>query len=174
MSQTQTYYRMSQKKVAIGTTLQGNGAPHVGEKVEGILREKRPDACIPRQDCVFFSDNEDATKHGLTYDYGYLQIVEPVGRVEKRDNYWIGQLQLRHNKRLAALQDPGIAHMTDEELADKYWKGEHSNKPNWEMVATSATVTGYVYEDLVKVRKHPLDDALKVVAEYESAKKIEK
>jgi hypothetical protein len=173
MDQTQKYYRMSRKKDEIGTTLQGKGTLHVGQAIEDILERKRPEGCIPRPDCVFFSDNEDATKHGLTYDVGYLQLVEPVGLVQKRDNYWIGQLQLRHEKK-HALEDFTIAHLTDEELAEKYWKGEPSNKPNWEMVARSAIVTGYAYEEPVRVRKHPMEDALRAVAEYDASKKAEK
>jgi hypothetical protein len=172
MTETQKYYRMSREKAEIGTSLQGKGTLHVGPEIENMLENKRPDGCIPRADCVFFSDTEDATKHGLTYDYGYLQLVEPIGPVQKRDNYWIGQLQLRHQKK-HDFEDVTIAHLTDEELADKYWNGEPSKKPNWEMVARSATVTGYAHEEPVKVRKSRLEDALRAVAEYDASKAAE-
>ena len=171
MGQIQRYYRMSREKVAIGTTLRGGGALHVGEKIEDILARQCPDGCVPRSDCVFFSDTEDASKHGLTYDKGYLQYVEPIGNVEKRDSYWIGQLQMRHNAQLTSWQDLDIASLSDDELALKYWKGAPSKKPNWEFVASSATVTGYVNEEPVDIRKHPLADALKTVAEYDNSKK---
>lgn len=37
-------------------------------------------------------------------------------------------------------------------MADNYWKGEASSKPNWEIVAEGAAITGYVDENPLKVR----------------------
>jgi hypothetical protein len=174
MCQTKKYYRMSQKKLELGKPVQGTGALHLGAELEKLLEQQRPDECISRTDCVFFSDNEDPKKHGLPYDYGYLHVIEPVGPVQKRDNYWLGQLQTRHHPTLSWRQDLSIADLTDKKLADKYWKGEPSNKPNWEMVARSATVMEYASEEPVQVRKPLMADALKTVAEYENSKNTEK
>jgi hypothetical protein len=59
MCQTKKYYRMSQKKLELGKPVQGTGALPLGADLEDLLEQQRPDECISRTDCVFFSDNED-------------------------------------------------------------------------------------------------------------------
>jgi hypothetical protein len=136
MCQVQRYYHVSRKKLLLGETLRGgDGSGLVSSMVEEILERTRPVNCAHRSDCAFFSGSERASKHGLKYDHGYLHFVEPTGHIEKRDNYWIGQLQVRHTPSLVRWRSPELGILSDDEIGKKYWSGEPSQKPNWELVA---------------------------------------
>jgi hypothetical protein len=136
------YYHMSREKLQKGTVLRPKNDLHVNTKVEEILSRRKPETSLDRAESVFLGETEDSAKHGLTYDYGYLHVVQTNDQVERRDNYWIGQLQLRHhsNRKMRNFEDRDLRRFTDEEIADKYWSGIESKKPNWEIATKSAFV----------------------------------
>ncbi len=87
---------------------------------------------------------------GLTYDEGYIHAVDPLGDMERRDLVWTGILQMRHFK------DPRFRRdlrpdLSDEQIADNWWAGAASEKPDWEYVAREAVVLG-VDENPTRVR----------------------
>jgi len=148
------YYHMPPVKLLIGETLRAKAATHLDPKVEGILNTRKPAASFARSDAVYLSETTDVSKHGLTYNFGYLHIVKPVGGVQHRDSRWIGELQLRHHSNcdMRKFCDNSLATLTDEELADKYWAGTASTTPNWETVVESAVVVGLVSDDPIPIR----------------------
>lgn len=148
------YYHMSREKLPNGTPLKVKGAFHVEPKVEDILSSRKPDECVPRSESIFLSPTPDVRTQGLTYDEGYLHIVEPSGRIERRDNSWIGELQKRHhaNEKIRCLRDSMLSNLTDDDLADNYWRGTASNNPTWEIVAEAAVITDLVSDNPVAVR----------------------
>ena len=149
------FYHMRAAKLEIGAVIKPKGAPHVDPLVEAILNHHRPEGCLPRDDVVYLSEPQDSARHGLTYDAGFLHIVEPADEVQKRDNYWIGQLQLRHHSdpRFVALQDKSLRGLSDEQMVENYFNGVPSPKPNWEYVASEATVTGLVSDEAIEIHK---------------------
>lgn len=163
MTQERIFYHMSPKKLELFTVLRPSGKPHLDPAIEKLLESRRPNSSIPRSEAVYLSETVEASRHGLPYDEGYVHLVEPIGEVQRRDNNWIGQLQVRHhvNPRLARLKDKRLNHLSDEEIASKYFAGEASPNPNWEVVAKSAKVMGIVGDHPVQVRKGSLDKRLK-------------
>ena len=147
-----TYLHMSWEKLAVGKILKPKGSAHTA--VDPILEARRPPKSLPRKDSVYLGETEDAAKHGLRYAFGYLHTAEPLGLVERRDSRWVGELQLRHhtNRRIAARARRKLASLSDDDIADKYWAGEASPQPNWEVAAAGAEITGLVYDDPVRVR----------------------
>ena len=127
------FYHMSRTKLPINTPLKSRGSTHVDPHVEKMLTARKPDPSIARSEGVYLGETEDASRHGLTYDYGYLHTVEPVGDLQRRDSNWVGQLQLRHhrNPKMVQMQDKRLIGISDEQIADRYWAGEASPNPNW-------------------------------------------
>jgi hypothetical protein len=95
-------------------------------------------------------------------DHGYVHQLEPLGPVEARDVEWIGALQRRYLKKNLKLTDkyPGVS---DDELADRYWRGELSASPSIEIATKEAKVVS-VEDELSPVRPSKWGDALKHVA----------
>jgi hypothetical protein len=137
-------YHGSQKKFPIGFTLlpQSDGyAASQNEDIantEQILEAHRPPHCLPRSKSVFLvGDPEEIDFAGGYTDFIYR--VEPIGRVEKNDMDWYGQLSCV---------------MWDEEddpeavrLAENYWNGtpsDHSENSLFEYRAGSAKIVELV------------------------------
>jgi hypothetical protein len=163
MTQERIFYHMSPKKLELFAVLRPSDKPHLDPAIEKLLECHRPNSSISRSEAVYLSETEEASRHGLPYDEGYVHLVEAIGEVQRRDNYWIGQLQARHhpNPRLARLKDKSLDHLSDEGIASRYFAGEASRKPNWEIVARSAKVKSLVCDHAVQVRKGSLYRLLK-------------
>ena len=76
---------------------------------------------------------------GVPFDQGYVHTVEPLGKIDKRDLAWIGVIQRRYHKD-SRLRKNQYSDLSDEQVADKYWSGEASDKPSWEWVTKEAKV----------------------------------
>ena len=163
MAQEKILYHMSPNKLELFTVLSPPGKPPLNSTIEELLDRHRPNSSIPRSEAVYLSETVEASRHGLPYDEGYVHLVEPIGEVQRRDNYWIGQLQLRYhpNSRLARLKDKTLDHLSDEEIVIRYFAGEASPNPNWEIVARSAKVMSLVSDHPLQFRKGSLDKRLK-------------
>jgi hypothetical protein len=163
MTKEKILYHVSPKKLDLFTVLAPSGTPHLDPAIEALLDSCRPDSSIPRSEAVYLSETPEASRHGLRYDEGYVHLVEPVGDVQRRDNNWIGQLQIRHhtNSRFARFKDKRLNHLSDVEMATKYFAGEASPNPNWEIVARSAQVKGLLSDHPVPLRSDSLERWLK-------------
>ena len=148
-------FHMSKTRLPIGTILECRGFPFVEIKVEEILSNVRPNNCIGRESSIFMSASRDACKKGLIFDEGYLHVVEPIGRVEKRDINWIKELQLRHHRNSIFHKkvDPALKNISDEEIANRYWQGISSAVAEWEYVSAAARVIELVSESPITI--HP-------------------
>ena len=147
------YYRIAEKKYPKDHVFKGSGKRPLQDRfpeVEDILERRRPKGKNGRGDSVYLKDSKDFSKVGVTYGEGYVHTVDAVGRVEQRDLGWTGVLQQRYfpDKRFRKNLLP---HLTDDEVADKWWAGEASEKPEWEWVAEGATVVD-VENDRVTVK----------------------
>ena len=157
------FFHMSREKLNAGLVLNPKGRNYVADEVEAVLEQQRPKHCDCRQDSVFLSETEDSSKHGFEYDAGYLHFAIPFERYVKRDNYWIGQLQLRlnSNAQIKKMCDGTLENLSNDDLAKNYWNGVPSQSPNWEIVCASATIDSLVQDDLVTFRSGGLLGALK-------------
>jgi hypothetical protein len=129
------YFHMSPTKLLADKPLQKKDGPHVAEAVEDLLETRRPTSSLPRSQSVFMGETEDGGRHGLRYPMGYLHLVEPSpGPFERRDNCWIGVLQMRlhGDPKARSIGDRKASHLTNEQIADNYWSGEASHEPNWD------------------------------------------
>jgi hypothetical protein len=136
-----TYFHIAERS-AKGDVMQGRNERPLAAKeplVEEILESRRPSLCLDRGDCVYMREEREFSTVGVPFDEGYVHEVEPIGKVDKRDNKWIGVLQLRHHKN-ERLRKNRCHPLSDDDLADKYWSGEASDKPSWEWVAKHAKV----------------------------------
>jgi hypothetical protein len=155
---TKTYYRIAEKKNAIGDLMKGRGVrplANTESQVEEILEARRPPDCPDRGDSIYMREEREFSTVGVTFDEGYVHKVEPLGKVDKRDLAWIGIIQRRHHKNDLLRKDVLVG-LSDSDIADRYWRGEASSKPLWEWVAKEAKVID-VDDDLSRVRpKSPL------------------
>jgi hypothetical protein len=150
---TKTYYRIAEKKCAKDDIMKGPGKRPLADKeplVETILEGRRPADCPDRGDSVYMREEREFSTVGVPFDEGYVHTVEPIGKVDKRDLAWIGVIQRRHhkNQRLRKNEYPTLS---DNDVADRYWSGEASDKPLWEWVAKEAKAVD-VDSDLSRVR----------------------
>lgn len=161
------YYHMSQQIIPIGAMLRGKGKPIVDPAVEDILETRRPDNLIARPEASFASETDDVSKHGLKYDSGYLHVVKLIGSTQRHDSKWVGELQTRHhpNPMMRKFCAAELAHLSDEEIADKYWAGEPSPSPNWEVAAEAIEVVSQPTAATV-VRPDSMAEALKKVGAW--------
>lgn len=164
-----TYNRIEGDKRKVGDIITRSGPPALHNnypKVEEILERNRPASCVPRGESVNMRPDRDFKAMGIDkFDYGYVHQVEPIDPVEVRDIEWIGALQARYPKSGVRLPEkyPGVS---DDELAQRYWRGELSKKPRTEYATRSAKVLS-VEDELTRVNgPHEMEDALKKVAEY--------
>jgi hypothetical protein len=159
---SKTYYRIAKKKYAKNEIMRGRGRRPLGDKeplVEQILARRRPADCPDRGDSVYMRVEREFSTVGVTYDEGYVHEVEPIGKVDKRDLAWIGAIQMRYHKN-QRLRKNEYPELSDDEIADRYWSGEASDKPLWEWVAKKAKVIN-VDSDRSRVRPNsPLLDSL--------------
>jgi hypothetical protein len=155
-----TYFRIAEKKYAKGDIMKGRGKRPLADEeplVETILDSRRPPECPDRGDCVYMRVEREFGRVGVTFDKGYVHKIEPIGKIDKRDLTWIGVLQSRHHKN-ERLRKNEYSSLTDNDIADKYWSGEGSDKASWEWVAKEAKVLD-VDSDLSRVRREsPLLD----------------
>lgn len=169
----QRFYRMENTKRSVGYTFLRQGDPPLQAKwpeVEAILERRRPPACISRSEAVYVCEDRDFRHVGLPYHRGYVHEVEPLLPIEKRDAAWIGALQKRHLT--PAQQQDAQANperyprtnsdLTDEDIADRYWNGDASEKPRFEVVTKSAQVVS-VDEQLSPLGPDAIRDALSKV-----------
>jgi hypothetical protein len=166
MTAPRFYYCMMQTKQPVGFKLQKKGGPHIAPDVEAILARHRKDGQIDRAEAVYFAETPEFSALGITYDEGFIHIVEPVGETQRRDQAWLGELQLRHHKnhelirRLSApvrVRRKEFDGVSDQVLCENYFSGVLSSNPVIEVVATGATVAGYHLETPVRVRKNDRD-----------------
>jgi hypothetical protein len=160
------YYRMMKTKHPIGFKLEPKGEPHIDPDVEAILAKHRRDGQIDRANAVYFAETPEFSSLGIPYDEGFIHIVEPVGETQRRDQAWLGELQLRHHKNQELIRRQSaplrarreeFEGRSDQVLCENYFSGVLSSNPVIEVVATSATVVGYHSEILVRVRKGDRD-----------------
>jgi hypothetical protein len=141
-------YHFSQQLLANNTPLKPGGVRQVGAEVKKILDARKLSTSIPLSDAIYLSESDDGSKHGLPHGLYYVHYVEPVGPVERRDNGWIGELQARHSRfeSTQKLRLPELKDLSDDEVADRYWRGDASPRKNWEFVTRQAVVSGLVFE----------------------------
>lgn len=116
-------------------------------------------------------EDRDFSLMGInTFNHGYVHQLEPLGPVEARDVEWIGALQRRYSKPSLKLSDkyPGV---TDDELADRYWRGTLSAKPSVELATKEAKVVS-VEDQLSPVRPSSWAEALNQVAAYDKSSEL--
>ena len=136
-------YHRSPCILRVGTKLRHTGQNYVVDSdVEAILEKTRPQHCIRRNQSVFGSEVLRCGNHGQTYDDGHHYKVLMIGKVDRRDNGWLGELQRRHHKRLEIrnLANRDLRNLSDEDLANRYWSAEPSGSPNWELVTSRAYI----------------------------------
>jgi hypothetical protein len=162
MTNPQPYYRMMKEKHAIGCKLQPSG-PHIDPDVEAILAKHRKGDRIDRATAVYLAEKPEFSALGISYDVGFIHIVEPIGEIQRRDQAWLGELQWRHEKRghlkqfsekpLIGARRKEFERMSDEGLCESYFSGAMSRNPAIEIVVIGGTVTGYHSETPVRVRR---------------------
>ena len=136
------YYRIAKDRHSKGHVFSGSGLRPLQDrfpKVEDILERCRPKGKEDRGNSVYLKENKDFSKVGVTYGEGYIHTVDPVGEVERRDLVWTGILQKRYIKD-ERFQKDLRPDLTDDQVADKWWAGQASETPDWEWVASGATV----------------------------------
>ncbi|RTL82847.1 MAG: hypothetical protein EKK29_15390 [Hyphomicrobiales bacterium] len=137
-------YHMSAVAHPVGRALHGNGQPKVPQEIEEALERYRPPDCFDRLNSVYAVETPDFSKLGL--DAGYIFKVDIGDEFQRHDAYWIGQLQLAYLK--SKYRDrPYVSatwpDWTEDFVADccaKYWRGETSNQPLWELLSKEAEV----------------------------------
>jgi hypothetical protein len=161
MTNPQTYYRMMKMRHPVGSKLEPKGGPHIDPEVEAILARYRRDGQIDRAHAIYFAETPEFSSLGISYDVGFIHIVEPVGETQRRDQSWLRELQLRHHKnpdfinRLSSAVKAGRKEfdgMSDQVVCENYFTGVLSSKPVIEVVANEATVVGHHSETPVRVR----------------------
>jgi hypothetical protein len=158
-----TYNRIEEVKRAVGCVITRSGTPPLAQDyavVECILESRRPAKCLSRSLSVNMREDRDFSMMGIgTFTCGYVHQLEPLGPVEARDVVWIGALQVRFPKSGLTLPDryPGLS---DDELADRYWRGELSVKPSVEHATKEARVVS-VDDVLSRVRPSKWEAVLK-------------
>lgn len=143
----QSYFHISQDKLAVGTELRSKGVPHLADAIEDVLESLRPEDKLSRSAAVYLLDHADFSKSGVPYEKGYVHLVEPVGAVQKHDAVWIGRIQRRKRFEKFAKTALPPRDLPDAQLASNYWSGEATPHPEWEYLAASARVVGYLSED---------------------------
>lgn len=133
-----TYFRMSETQRKAGKTFLPTGKLYLGEKIEGLLEQYRPEHKLSRTRAVFMADCKQFSLTGIDFAEGYIHEVVALGPVSKHDEVWLGRMQLReiYLKRKLSLS----SFLSHEQLAGNYWSGEASEKPVWEYLAASARV----------------------------------
>jgi hypothetical protein len=166
MTAPRPYYRMMKTKRPIGFKLEPKGGPHTDPAVEAILARYRKDGQIDRAAGVYFAETPDFSSLGIPYDKGFIHIVEPIGEPQRRDQAWLGEIQLRHHKnaqlisRLSAqtrARRREFDEMSDQVLWENYFAGVLSRNPTIEVVGTGARVVGHHSETPVRVRRRDRD-----------------
>ena len=138
------YYHIAKDKHAKGHVFRGTGKRPLQDRfpqVEEILERRRPTGKDDRGNSVYLTEGKDFSKVGVTYGEGYVHTVDPSGEFERRDLVWPGILQKRYFEDTRFRKDlrPDL---TDDQVADKWWAGEGSERPHWEWVTPRATVVG--------------------------------
>lgn len=148
-------YHMSEIIHPVGLILKGNGLPKVTKEVEDALESHRPPDCLCRSNSVYTVNTPDFSELGI--EAGYIYLVEIEGDFRPHDAYWVGQLQLAHNKSKHSQNLEYIAkHWPDwtDDLVSrcsiKYWAREASKKPHWEFLSTEAIVRKQISTCIVK------------------------
>jgi hypothetical protein len=163
-----TYNRIEKDKRLVGDVITRNGPPPLDKDyavVEAILESRRPAECLSRSESVNMRDDRDFSMMGIhTFEKGYVHQVEPLGAVEARDVEWIGALQARYPKGGLNLPDK-YRGVSDDELADRYWRGERSARPSVEHATKKAKVVSRE-DELSLVHPSKLEEAFKQVAAH--------
>ncbi len=146
------YNRLAREVHPVGHIFTGNGKLPLARyaEVEDALARNRPVASPPRSDCVYMKEDLDFSSVGVDYEEGYVHKVEPKGDVERRDIYWVGVLVKRYAKS-RMMRKEIEPHLSDDDVAQRYWGGTASPSPTWEFIAKEATVVG-VNTTIVSVR----------------------
>lgn len=149
-------YHFSKTKIPSGQFLRPTGTHHLPEEIETLLAQTKPKHCIARPECVFVSEEEGCEFHGLPFTEGFLHQVEPVGSIERRDNAWLGVLQLRHSKwpRLKESGEKKYPELSNEQICRNYWNGVASDTPNWEIAAEKIMVNECLDEVPRKLKRN--------------------
>ena len=162
-----TYNRIEGNKRKVGDIITRSGPPALHNnypKVEEILERNRPASCVPRGESVNMRPDRDFKAMGIDqFDQGYVHQVEPIHPVAVRDIAWIGALQVRYPKPGLVLPEK-YPDVSDDELAQRYWREQLSEKPKTEYATRSAKVLS-VEDKLTRVNgPHEMEEALKRVA----------
>lgn len=137
-------YHMSSIDHPVGRILHGNGRAKVAVEIEEALERHRPPDCLDRLNSVYSMETPDFSMLGL--NAGYIFKVEIDHDFQRHDAYWIGQLQLAHLKpkyRGRPYVSAKWPDWTEDFVADcctKYWRGEASTQPLWELLSKQAAV----------------------------------
>lgn len=134
------YYHASPEPLPPGFILKPKGRDFVHRDVEAVLERRRPDERRRRRDCIYLSTTEDAGRSGVDFASGFVHQATPIGPFDKRDNFWVGQLEARHDPGRAGHRRPQLDNISDDALADSYWSGVQSTNPSWEIVASGARI----------------------------------
>jgi len=156
------FYHIAKEKFEIGHRFERHGMRPLQElcpHVEDILERNRPHSMLERGSIVYLKKDKDFSQVGVWFDEGFIHTVNPVDDPVSRDLTWTGVLQGRYPRDEHIKIRPGC-NLTDDQVAEQWWKGAASEAPNWEWITNAAIVT-HVEEDPVKVRPNsPLLDLL--------------
>ena len=98
-----------------------------------ILEDLRPEGSLAHRDAVFMCDDaQDCDNAGAHCEW--LFGVEPHGVVQRHDMEWATRIDCLVSDGWP-VEDPAIV-----ELARRYWAGEASDNPTWELLAASAVI----------------------------------
>ena len=128
----QRYFRMMRTKKPVGFRLKPKGGPHIDPQIEAMLEKYRKDGQISRAEAVYFAETPEFSSLGISYDEGFIHVVETPGEPQRRDQAWLRELQLRHhkNRELVRRLPPQtkaarkeFKDMSDQTLCESYFSG---------------------------------------------------
>lgn len=151
-----TFFHFSRVKIPSGQLLEPMGNHQLREEIESLLANTKPRNCIGRPQSIFVSEDEACERHGLPFDDGFLHQVELLGRSERRDNTWLGVLQLRLSDR-PGMRTSGYAkypELSNEAICLSYWAGKASDTPNREIATDKALVKECLDDEPRKLKRN--------------------
>jgi hypothetical protein len=151
---TMRAFHMSTNPDLEGQLLKGDGKPKLVEEIEDALERRRPSNCVQRLHAVYAVVTTDFQRFGV--NEGYIYEVE-ADDWHGHDVCWLKQLELAHLKARYSAHYLYIAGtwpvLTDAFVDDccaRYWKGESSTDPYWELLSETAEVKARLSSTMVK------------------------
>jgi RNA:NAD 2'-phosphotransferase (TPT1/KptA family)/8-oxo-dGTP pyrophosphatase MutT (NUDIX family)/ribosomal protein L32 len=104
--------------------------------IEGVMEKSRPEGALPRKDSVYMVARPDDVDRAGGYD-DYIYEVQPVGKVERGDLGWYGDVSVYGEHQP---DDPEVI-----QAAKNYWAGEpHDKFRLWEYRAPKVKIVRLV------------------------------